>query len=239
MKIKILPLIFTLSLFMICSLLANAETTASDLSTLSVSGSGESQGKPDIAYLSFGVTRKGKTASEAASANSGAAQKLIDTLIRSGIAEKDLQTTNISISPIYKNDQPNNFNDYKIVGYEANNSIRATIRRISDVGKIIDIVVFAGDYTINGPSFSIDNDDALEADALKDAVNDAKRKADIVASAAGKTITGIKNITVGGSGGGVPFYGGFAAASADKATPILPGELTVSSSVTIEYILNK
>ncbi len=238
MKIKHFIKLLIVSLIVFYVPLAYAETTDSNLSTLNVGGRGEVKAKPDIAYLSFAVTRKGKTASEAASLNASAAQKLIDTLLRSGIAEKDLQTTNISISPVYKRDQPNDYNDYKVIGYEANNSIRATIRKISDVGKIIDIVVFTGDYTVGGVNFDIDNDDNFEAEALKSAVSDAKRKADIVASAAGKTITGIQTITVG-SVGGERFYGGYAAASADISTPVQPGELTVSSSVTIDYILSK
>ena len=240
MKIKLVIKLLIIGLLVFCIPLAYAESTDSNLSTLNVSGRGEVKAKPDIAYLSFGVTRKGKTASEAASLNASAAQKLIDTLLRSGIAEKDLQTTNINISPVYKRDQPNDYNDYKIIGYEANNSIRATIRKIADVGKIIDIVVFAGDYTVGGINFDIDNDDSFEAEALKNAVNDAKRKADIVAVAAGKTITGIQTIIVG-SAGSERFYGGYPSAgiASDSSTPVQPGELTVSSSVTIDYILSK
>ena len=212
--------------------------TDSDLSTLNVTGTGESKAKPDIATINISVERKGKTANDAAVTNALSAQKLIDTLERAGIAEKDIQTSNISITPIYKTSQGSFDTESKIIGYQANNSLQAKIRKITDVGHIIDVVALTGDYIISGISFDLEKDDDFEAEALKKAVTDARRKADIVASAAGKTITGIKTISIGG-GSGI-FSKGFAPTSADSiSTPVLPGDITVSSSVSIEYILNK
>ncbi|MBI3590171.1 MAG: SIMPL domain-containing protein [Candidatus Melainabacteria bacterium] len=236
MKNNILILIF---LILVLSSLSFSKAFAeTDLSTLNVTGSGQSNAKPDQASLSIGVITKGKTASEAASLNAASAQKLIDALTRLGIADKDVQTSNISITPLYKAALPADEIDNKIIGYQATNEIQATIHMIGDVGKIVDTVVFTGNYTIHGVNFSLEKSDDFQSDALKKAVSDAKRKADIVASAAGKTITGVKNISIGGSI--MPFgKAEFAGAQAqDFSTPILPGELTVSESVSVEYILD-
>ena len=223
-------LITNVSNFMVCK----AETT---VPVLSVSGTGETKTKPDIATINVSAVTKGKTANEASSVNAAATQKLIDALIRAGIAENDIQTSSININPVYKSN-PNGIDDeLKILGYQAINQIETKIRKISDVGRIIDTIVITGNYTVSGVDFSLANSDTFEADALKSAVSDARRKANIVATAAGKTITGIKNISVGGNGGFSKFAGDFSPAGV--STPILPGELTVSSTVSIDYFLNE
>lgn len=240
MKFKIGAMLL-ISIF-IFGIASKAQTDSSTTtSTLNVSGHGESIAKPDIATINIGVSSRGKTANEATSLNSVSVQKLIATLTKSGVAEKDIQTNNVSVFPIYKPSKPseNDFNDInKVLGYEASNYIQVKIRNINDTGRIIDAVTLAGDYTINGLSFSLDNDDSFEAEALKNAVKDARTKADVVAEAAGVSISGIKNITVGASFS--PIFknvSGAEAASAD--TPILPGETTVSQDVSIEYFLSK
>ena len=215
---------------------SNAEVESSN-PTLSVTGFGESKAKPDVATLNLSVTTKGKTAGEAGASNSASTQKLIDALLRAGIAEKDIQTSNISITPLYKQSQPSGDDDFKIVGYQAINELQAKIRKIGDVGRIIDIVVFTGNYTIQGVSFGLEKDDDFQAEALRKAVSDARRQADIVANAAGKSITGVKSINVGGGGNINELIAG--SKSADFATPILPGELTISANVSIQYFLDK
>lgn len=233
MKFKIF-----LFLFLFVLIMPSFAQQVSDLSTLNVSGSGTIKAKPDIANLSFGVLTKGKTANEAIRLNALAAQKLIDALIRAGIVEKDIQTSSISVNPLYKRTPQFDDLENTIVGYEATNYLNATIRKVQDVGNIIDLAVSTGDYTVNNISFSIDKRDAFEEEALRKAVSDAKLTAEIVASAANKTISGIKNISVNSSGP-VGFEGFAASAEKDVTTPVLPGDLTVSESVSIEFTLNK
>ena len=100
------------------------------------------------------------------------------------------------------------------------------------------MVSLAGNFTISGVNFGLDKSDTFEELALQKAVADAKRKADIVAEAAGKTVTGIKSISVGSA---VAFseskFAG--AAASDFSTPVLPGELSVSSNVFVEYFLDE
>ena len=237
MKFKIFTIVIFSILILTSFLKVTAETT-SDISTLSVTGVGESKAKPDIAIINISVDKKGRTASEAASTNAFATQKLIDALEKTGIPEKDIQTSNISIYPIYKTTPGGFETEQKIIGYQATNSLSTTIRKISDVGRIIDLIVLTGDYTISGVTFSLEKDDDAEADSLKKAVTDAKRKADIVATQASKTITGIKSISIGG--GSTPiFKSGLGAFAEGVSTPVLPGDITVSSSVSIEYTLSK
>lgn len=236
-KIILVIALFVLIFNFVPKCIAEIESTTP---TLSVTGQGEVKAKPDVASLNIGITSKGKTANEATRANATLAQKLVDTLIANGIVEKDIQTSNVSVYPIYKSGDPDFYNDSsKIIGYQANNQVNATIRDIDDVGHIIDVVALAGNYTISGVNFSLDKKDPFEADALKKAVSDARRKADVVAAAAGKSINGIKKIVIGS---GVDIFNKFAPLGgiSDEAstTPILPGELSVSSDVSIDYTLD-
>ena len=217
---------------------ARADSNNSDTPVLSVTGQGEAKAKPDIAFISIAVDRKGKTASEAASVSASATQKLLDALNKAGIDQKDIETSNVNINPIYKANQPSFDGESKVIGYDATNQIQVTVRNVNDVGHIIDVVVLTGDYTIGGLTFSLEKDENSQAEALKSAVADARKKADIVATAAGKMVAGIKNITIGGEGGSI-FKSVSATAVEGISTPVLPGDIMVSASVSIEYLLNK
>lgn len=207
--------------------LSNAQTD--ERATLTVVGQGEVSGEPNIASFSISVITEGETASSALSDNSAQTQKVIDTLLMSGLSEKDIETSNVSVNPIYDSDVR------KILGYEAINSLRARVRNVNRLGEIIDAVVLAGNFTVGGISFSLDDSSKLQEEALRKAVSDAKRKAEVVASAANKSISGIKNINVGSNG-----FIGFRSFEAPVASsvPILPGDVTVSESVTIKYFLD-
>ena len=233
MKIKI---VFFVVLFFSSLLISKAETVPSE-PTLSVSGFGESKAKPDIARLSIGVVTKGRTAAEAVSTNAQLAQVLINTLSNLGVPNSDIQTSSLSVLPVYKKGPQNIDIENSIVGYQATNYLDVTIRKINDVGHIIDTVASTGNYLINSISFDLDKPDDFEAEALKKAVADAKRKADIVASAASKSITGIKSITIGSSPNIFSKIAGVADFGA--STPILPGDFTISETVSVEYLLDK
>src|SRR5436190_23383393 len=69
--------------------------------TISVTGNGESNAAPDIAYVSVGVVTTGKRAQDAAQSNASATQKVIASLKQLGIADRDLQTSGYSVNPTY------------------------------------------------------------------------------------------------------------------------------------------
>lgn len=202
-------------------------------STLVVSGTGEVKAEPDIASFNVSVVTEGETASSALSSNSDGVRKVIDVLLMSGLSEKDIETSNVSVHPVY---DTSDYNVRKITGYEATNSLNAKVKNINNLGGTIDSVVASGNFTVGGISFSLADSTKLQEEALKKAVNDAKRKAEVVAAQANKRITGIKNINVGSNA----FIGfkSLEAFDAASAVPILPGEVTVSESVTIKYFID-
>lgn len=235
MKLKVaLAIVLNLLLF---SSVVNAQTTC-DLcdSILSVTGQGEVKAEPDISTISVFITSRGKAASDATSINASSAQKLIDALTRAGIVQKDIQTQNVSVFPVYK-DKINSQNaTNNVIAYEASNSISIIVRKVSDTGSIIDLISNTGDYTISGISFSLEDDTNEKADALDKAITDARNKAEAIAKSARTKITGIKKISADNGFTANKFTDAGIAAS---PTPVQPGDLTVSASVSVEYIIEK
>ena len=202
-------------------------------SVLSVNASGEVKADPDIANLTITSTARGNTAAEATSLNAQASNKLLSTLKSLGIEEKDIQTGSINVSPVYDFSEDGNS---QIIAYEATNSFNVTVRKIDDVGKVVDTVSAAGDYSISGVNFSLEDDKTVRDEAYKLAVQNAKHKAEVIAKETSRSISGIKSIVLNDNGGGIFFAG---LESKDSSTPVLPGEVTVSASVTIEYFISR
>lgn len=198
-----------------------------------VTGMGTTKATPDVAYLSLGVITTGKRAQEASQANAAAADKIMAALKKSGIAEKDIQTSNYSIQPVYRN------NDFSkgIEGYQVSNVVRATVRKLATLGNVIDAGLDAGANNVQGVSFGLEERDAAEDKALVAAVREAKRKADVMAKAAGVRILGVLEISTVYEGRPIPMMAGFGgeAAMAKVATPISPGELDVTANVTMVF----
>jgi uncharacterized protein YggE len=202
--------------------------------TLTVSGSGEVKARPDAAYVTVGVINQGKRAQEASQANAAATEKVMAALKQQGIAEKDLQTSNYGVQPIYEN-RPGR--EPLITGYQVSNQVRAIVRDLSKVGSVIDAALDAGANNIQGVYFGLENHAEAQAGALTEAVRDARRKAETLAKAADVKLAGIRQIQEGGFVRPVPLMAETPMMGRAAATPIAPGELTVSASVTIVFAI--
>ncbi len=217
---------------------AQAQTDTEDtVRSISVNGVGLVKAEPDVADINLGVTAQGEDAKSASQAAAKAMEAVIAALIDAGIAEKDIQTSSISLNPVYDwdNDPPT------IEGWEAGNLVNVTVRDIATVGDVVDAATAAGATNINGITFRVDDPTAAEAEARSAAVADAKAKADQLAADAGVTITGIISISESGGQTPQPLYFerdtmAMAEAAGDMAkTPVLPGQVELSISVFIQY----
>ncbi|MFN4019860.1 MAG: SIMPL domain-containing protein [Erythrobacter sp.] len=129
---------------------------------------------PDIATIGAGVTSEAATATEALRQNSGEMAKVIARLKALGIADKDIQTTGINLNARYDYDQASQRTVFR--GYQAANRISIILRKIEDTGKVLDALVAAGANDLNGPSFSIENDEAAKDAARKRAIERAQAR---------------------------------------------------------------
>jgi uncharacterized protein len=205
------------------------------LRTVSISGHGEVRVVPDLAVVSVGVTTQGQSARDALDGNTKAMKALLDTLKKAGIEDRDMATSNFSVGP--RLDYGNNDGKPpKTVGYDVNNMLTVTVRKIEDLGELLDVAVTTGSNTINGISFSVSKPDGHVTEARKAAVADARSKADTYASAGGFKIGNILSINEGTAyQPPMPYMAKSARAEASDAVPIAQGEQALSVDVSITY----
>ncbi|WP_309123079.1 SIMPL domain-containing protein [Paenibacillus sp.] len=215
-----------------------AETTAAAQRTISVSGQGTIAIQPDIAYVSFGVSTKGKTANEVQTANATAFAAVEKALKEQfGIAAKDIKTSGFYVQPEY------NWSDKgqsTLVGYTADHTLTVSYRDLNGIGKLLDAVSKAGANRVNGIQFGTEKADAYEIQAIEKAMANAKLKADAIAKAAGRSVKGVLHVQHGSVNSAPPQYYPLARAesAADAggaSTSVQPGEMEVTTTVSVTY----
>jgi uncharacterized protein YggE len=135
-----------------------ATQASADATLLSVSARGQASRVPDVATASAGVVTQAADASAAMRANAEQMNRLMAAIRAAGVAEKDTRTTGISVNPDYRyaeNRAP------EITGYRATNTVSIKVRDIDKLGKVLDALVANGANDINGPSFEIDQPEAV------------------------------------------------------------------------------
>lgn len=160
--------------------------------TITLMGKGSINHAPDIAMINVGVSVEAKTAAEAMQQQASQMAGVFNAVKAAGIADRDMQTGNISLNPVYE--YPNNARP-RLTGYQANNQINIKVRKLDALGKTLDAVVKGGGNTINGISFSIDEPDKFQNEARIEAIKDAAAKAELYAQAVGYKVKRIVTIS--------------------------------------------
>lgn len=212
---------------------------------LSLSAEGKVTRAPDIATFSAGVVSQGSTASAAMTANAADMTRVIAALKKAGVADKDIQTSNLSLSPVYQPQR--NLPDGRvepaqprIVGYQANNTVSVRQRRLAEMGKVIDALVTAGANQVNGPGFELDDPEPAQDEARTAAMKKARARAELYARAAGLRVGRILSISEsGGWSPPQPVMYRMAAMDAAPApsTPVQAGELQMTVNVSVQFEL--
>jgi uncharacterized protein len=195
---------------------------------ITVNGIGTVDSVPDEAQLSFGVQTEAPTTRDALAQNSAQMERVLTALRAAGIAEQDIQTQDVSVWPQY--DTTGQDTD----GYTARNSVSVTIHELDKAGAVIDAATRAGANEVSGPMLSSSGRERLEAQALAAAVDNARKKAEALAKAAGVGLGRVTAMVEGGATPG-PVLLEAAASRADKAVPIQPGQEEVQATVTITF----
>jgi uncharacterized protein YggE len=215
---------------------------------ITVTGYGEVNAIPDIASVSFTISKDATTAKEAQNQVAQIEGKVLEFLKTSNILDKDIKTTNSSFYPKYeyKYSKLMPCNEYGcppsngqnvIVGYTASESITVKIRNTDDAGKIIEGLSGLGVSNLYGPDFTIDDEDGLKEIARKNAIDDAKMKAQKLAKDLGVRLGDITSFNESGNyPTSMMYLKNEMADSAGSSAPSLPkGENTITSDVTITY----
>jgi len=222
-----------------------------EVSTVTLSGHGEVTAVPDIANVYFTINKESKTVKEAQALVAEVEKKSLDFLKENNVAEKDIKTSNASFYPKYEYKYDTKImmpcTQYNcppvpgknvITGYVASESITVKVRNTDDVGKIMQGLGTLGISDLNGPNFSIDNEDGLKTEARKKAIDNAKEKAKVLAKDLGVRLGKITSFSESGNYP-MPMYAKAMMAegvSNNSAPAQIPkGENTISSDVSITY----
>jgi uncharacterized protein len=200
---------------------------------ITVTGTGTVEAAPDIATLSIGVTSQGDTAAAALSANSAALEAVMARLTAAGIEARDMQTSNLSINPNWTGYDSASVTGPVISGYVATNMLTIRVRQLDGLGAVLDAAVADGANTLNGLSFGLADPEPALNEARKEAVADARARAELLATAAGVKLGGILSISeTQAYSEPVPMFRADASAA---PVPVAGGELGLSANVTILY----
>lgn len=208
-----------------------------DPPSIIVQGEGKVKVKPSAASVRIGVVTEASTAAQALKQNSNSMSELIKTLTEQGIAEKDIQTVELSVSPTYTS-QSNR--SPRISGYNVRNGVLVRTKAIAQLGPILDAVTASGANNIDGITFTVDNQSKLLDDARKQAMDDASRKATLYAQAGGVQLGKVLHIIEGGLHGGpipIPMMAATRFAAAAATTPVMSGEQELGVNVTVVYAI--
>ena len=230
------PLLFAIAIVAAPTFAQSAPATWQPI-TLSVSAEGKVDRAPDVADMSAGVVTTAPTATEAMRLNANRMAAVIASLKRSGIADRDVQTSGLNLQPQYRyvqNEEP------KLTGYQASNMVNVRVRDLTNMGRSIDALVTSGANQINGPNFRLDEPEpALDA-ARTEAVGKARQRAELYAKAAGLRVKRILSISEGGAASPLypmPMMRAQSMMKEQADTQVAAGEVSLTVSVNMVFEL--
>lgn len=212
---------------------------SSQQNTISVTGTGEISVKPDMAYLSLGVQTTAATAKDAQSQNAAAIQKLTNLLKGTWkIDAADIQTSQFYVQPNYSY---NDKDGQKINGYIALHTLKVTYKNLDSIGQLLDDAASAGANQITDITFTVENPDQYQEQVIAKAMANAGLKAGAIAKAASRQLGTVLSV-VQNDGTIAPVFTKnmtlASASSADAAsTAVEPGEITVNTSLSVQYAM--
>ncbi len=229
---KLLALILTLMLAL--PGLALAETAAADGATITVTGSAVVTLEADYAQVSVGVSTSAKTVDEASKQNAEAIHTVIEALKAAGVKEDDIATSNYSVHAEY---DYSSFSGQKQSGYNVTNQLNVIIRDMEHIGATLDKATAAGANNIYNIQFLSTKADEAQDEATAYAVQDAMRRAKLLAEAAGLNLGSIVSISDSTGGFYVQTRSYKSNLDAAAGNSILPDDASVSANVTIVFEL--
>jgi len=203
---------------------------------LEISATGEATRVPDVAIITAGVVTRAASARAALAQNAARMDRVRAALKSAGIADRDIQTSNISLNPEYRYVQDK---APQLIGYSASNQLSVRFRDIAKSGDILDALVAEGANSINGPNLTIDKPEEALDEARTKAVGVGRARAELYARALGMRV--VRLVSVSESGGGYPVPPPMPVMMEARAqaasTKIDPGEQKLSVSLGMVFEL--
>lgn len=236
------PFLVILMLIAMVLLVTGVHAAENSDRVIITSGSSEVKVTPDRAQVTVSVQTENADVKVAQSENADRMDAVIKAIKAVGIADADIRTSGYSIYPVY--DDTSSIFGRKVKTYRVINSVQVTIRDVTKTGEVIDAAVAAGANQVDSIMFMVSEEleQSLRNEVLGKAVRKARADADIVAAAAGVTITGVKEINVGSYYPPVYYENarsaGMDAKVASAPTPVEPGQVTISAQISATYLIS-
>ena len=207
--------------------------------TISVNGRGSVDVAPDTANVELGVTETNTSLEAAQEQSNTRLEAILAALAEQGVAEEDIKTSSYNVQILYEYDDNGNLRG--VNGYTVSSTLSVTVRAVDTLGTLLDAAVAAGANVVYGISFSVDDPTAPASEARRLAVEDARSKADELATAAGVSVVGVISIqeTTAPAPPPMPFGTGAAdmAAESGSAVPVQAGTTEVIVEVVVVFEL--
>jgi len=204
--------------------------------TISVTGEGSVSAVPDQATVITGVDTRGPSPVEALESNSSAVQSLLQVLTGYGIDSRDIQTSGFSLAPQYQYPRDGD-GEPRLTGYSVSNQLHIRVRDLDQLGVLLEALVKAGSNRLNGIEFGHSDLQSLTDRARQAAVEEARRRAELYANAAGVTVGQVLSITELGQSVPQPMYR-VATMDVAAAPPVATGEQQIQAAVQMSWSLN-
>ncbi|WP_414901047.1 SIMPL domain-containing protein [Sphingomonas flavalba] len=204
---------------------------------LDIEATGETTRVPDVALITAGVTTTAADAATAMRDNAARVDRVVTALKRAGIADRDMQTARIALSPQYRYEQNK---PPVLTGYQASNQISVRFRDIANAGPVLDALVREGANEISGPDLTLDKPEEALDEARLAAVKIARARAELYAKAAGLQVKRI--VSISESGGiaqprPVMMARSFDMAAAAPQSKVVAGEQQVGVTLSVRFEL--
>jgi uncharacterized protein YggE len=236
---RITALLLILAVAAVGTVSAATDSTVND-KVIHSTGTGTVIGTPDRAQVTFSVQTENTDVKQAQADNARQMTKVIDALVNSGIPRDALKTTGYNIYPVYE--ESVGLLTPKIKTYQVTNTLTVTLHDVSKTGEVIDVAVANGINQAQSIQFMLSDEQSqvLRTQALQKAVSRARSDADTVAAALGSAVTGVKNADISQGYSPVLFQNyqydaGNVAMKVAAPTPVQPGDISVSATITVTY----
>jgi uncharacterized protein len=204
-----------------------------------VTGSAQVEADPDGATVRLGVVRQESTAQGAQEQANRTVQAVLAEIAKVGIPAQRIQTSRLTLTPVYASPRPDSKEAPRISAYSASNTVSIEVDNLTQIGPVIDAGLRAGSNQLEGVHFRLKNDLPVREKALKQAVMEARQKAETMAEALGVRLGAVLEAAEAGLSIVPKGQGGFVSLARAEATqtPVSPGQLEVSANVTVRYLI--
>jgi len=212
----------------------SSQATAASGPIIVTTGTGEARVTPDRATVMVGVQSRATTAAVAGSDNARKQRAILDTLRALGLTSEQLSTVNYNVVPDMQY-PPNGQGTPRVTGYTVTNNVRADVRRLDDVARVIDAALAKGANEISSLEFYSSKSDSARRAALATAVANARQDAEALARAAGGSLGQVIEMSTGELPVRPLSISLRSEMVAAAKTPIEPGQQTISATVTVRW----